>query len=101
MLRRSGLSTEVLRDIWNLVDIKEDGFLDADWFAVAMHLTMRTKRGQAVPEARRDETNPRRIQTPEIWTRLSPRPHPSLRPSPRPSPSLRPSPRPSPNAGAA
>jgi len=51
VLKRSGLSTEVLRDIWNLVDMHEDGFLDADWFAVAMHLTMKTKRGEPIPES--------------------------------------------------
>ena len=39
----------MLRDIWNLVDVNEDGLLDADWFAVAMHLTMKTKKGESLP----------------------------------------------------
>ena len=49
VLKRSGLDQAVLRDIWNLVDVNEDGLLDADWFAVAMHLTMKTKRGEPLP----------------------------------------------------
>ena len=40
----------MLRQVWNLSDIDKDGCLDADEFAVAMHLTMKTKRGQALPE---------------------------------------------------
>ena len=34
--------------LWNLVDVNS-GVLDRDYFAVAMHLTMRTKRGQPLP----------------------------------------------------
>ena len=49
VLKRSGLDQAVLRDIWYLVDVNEDGLLDADWFAVAMHLTMKTKRGEPLP----------------------------------------------------
>ena len=49
VLKRSGLDQAVLRDIWNLVDVNEDGLLDADWFAVAMHLTMKTKKGEPLP----------------------------------------------------
>ena len=49
VLKRSGLSTELLRDIWNLVDLRQDGTLDSELFAVAMHLTMRSKRGQPLP----------------------------------------------------
>ena len=50
ILKQSGLSTELLRDVWNLVDVARDGLLDADYFAVAMHLTMRAKRGVPLPE---------------------------------------------------
>jgi hypothetical protein len=58
VLKRSGLSTETLRDIWNLVDVRQDGLLDADWFAVAMHLAMRTKRGHELPTTIPDELVP-------------------------------------------
>ena len=34
----------------SLVDVNKDGQLNADWFAVAMHLTMRTKRGDSLPK---------------------------------------------------
>ena len=34
----------------SLVDVKKDGQLNQDWFAVAMHLTMRTKRGEPLPK---------------------------------------------------
>ena len=49
--RKSGLGNEKLRDIWNLVDVMKDGVLDADYFAVAMHLTMKVKKGQPLPTA--------------------------------------------------
>ena len=49
VLKRSGLDQAVLRDIWYLVDVNEDGLLDADWFAVAMHLTMKMKKGEPLP----------------------------------------------------
>ena len=51
VLKKSGLTQDVLRDIWTLVDVAKDGVLDADWFAVAMHLAMRAKRGHPLPEA--------------------------------------------------
>jgi hypothetical protein len=50
VLKRSGLQQGLLRDIWSLVDVKKDGLLDSDWFAVAMHLTMKAKRGQPLPD---------------------------------------------------
>ena len=50
VLKRSELTNDMLRDIWNLVDTSKDGMLDADYFAVAMHLTMKAKRGQPLPE---------------------------------------------------
>ena len=51
VLKKSGLAQDVLRDIWTLVDVHKDGVLDADWFALAMHLAMKTKRGHALPPA--------------------------------------------------
>ncbi|KAL1514806.1 hypothetical protein AB1Y20_003892 [Prymnesium parvum] len=39
VLERSGLAVDMLRQVWNLSDIDRDGHLDADEFAVAMHLT--------------------------------------------------------------
>ena len=50
VLKQSGLTNDSLKAIWNLVDTMKDGVLDADYFAVAMHLTMRTKRGHPLPE---------------------------------------------------
>jgi len=50
VLKRSGLQNTTLHSIWSLVDVNKDGFLDDDWFAVAMHLTMRTKRGDPLPK---------------------------------------------------
>jgi len=50
VLKRSGLPTSTLHTVWSLVDVKKDGQLDQDWFAVAMHLTMRTKRGETLPK---------------------------------------------------
>ena len=49
VLKRSGLPTATLHTVWSLVDVHKDGQLDRDWFAVAMFLTMRTKRGEPMP----------------------------------------------------
>jgi hypothetical protein len=49
VLKRSGLPNQTLRSIWSVVDFRNAGELDADWFAVAMHITMRTKRGEPLP----------------------------------------------------
>jgi len=38
VLQQSGLSEQVLMQIWNLADITKNGKLDADEFALAMHL---------------------------------------------------------------
>jgi hypothetical protein len=38
IMMESGLSTEVLRKIWQLADVDKDGALDADEFALALHL---------------------------------------------------------------
>ena len=50
VLKRSGLPTATLHAVWALVDVGNAGKLDADWFAVAMHLTMQTKRGEPLPK---------------------------------------------------
>uniref|UniRef100_A0A7S4B5X4 Uncharacterized protein n=1 Tax=Chrysotila carterae TaxID=13221 RepID=A0A7S4B5X4_CHRCT len=50
VLKRSGLPNSTLHAIWSLVDVNKDGFLDDEWFAVAMHLTMRIKRGDPLPK---------------------------------------------------
>ena len=49
MLERSGLAVDVLRQIWNLSDIDRDGSLDADEFAVAMHLARESSSGKPMP----------------------------------------------------
>ena len=49
VLKRSGLPTATLHTIWSLVDVSKDGELDSDWFAVAMYLAMRTKKGEPLP----------------------------------------------------
>ena len=58
VLKKSGLGNDKLKDIWNLVDVNKNGVLDADYFAVAMHLTMKTKRGQPLPESLTPELIP-------------------------------------------
>lgn len=49
-LQASGCSQDALKAIWDLADIDRDGALDADEFAVAMHLCNRAKDGEPVPE---------------------------------------------------
>ena len=50
-LGMSGLSSGELFAIWNLSDIDKDGALDADEFAVCMHLIeCKTKAGMSIPE---------------------------------------------------
>ena len=44
-----GLSVDVLRTVWNLSDINSDGHLDADEFAVAMHLCREAATGEPLP----------------------------------------------------
>ena len=39
VMEQSGLPVPQLRQIWTLADIDQDGYLDVDEFAVAMHLT--------------------------------------------------------------
>lgn len=49
ILERSGLPVDVLRQVWNLSDVDRDGKLDADEFAVAMHLTRESTAGRTLP----------------------------------------------------
>jgi len=48
ILERSGLPVDVLRQVWNLSDIDRDGNLDADEFAVAMHLAREATAGKTL-----------------------------------------------------
>ncbi|TCD61804.1 hypothetical protein EIP91_007890 [Steccherinum ochraceum] len=48
-LTQSGLSASVLADIWDLVDVKDDGRITRDMFAVLMHITKEASKGQSVP----------------------------------------------------
>jgi EH domain-containing protein 3/EH domain-containing protein 1 len=50
ILMESGLSNETLAHIWRLSDLTSDGYLDADEFAIAMHLTKIVQDGVALPE---------------------------------------------------
>ena len=43
VMEQSGLPVPQLRQIWTLADIDQDGYLDIDEFAVAMHLTREAK----------------------------------------------------------
>lgn len=49
VLERSNLPQTVLREVWNLSDIDRDGHLDADEFAVAMHLARDATSGKTLP----------------------------------------------------
>jgi hypothetical protein len=51
VLNRSGLPRETLRAVWSLVDICNAGKIDREWFALAMHLTARARRGKPLPPA--------------------------------------------------
>ena len=51
VLERSNLPVDVLRHVWNLSDIDRDGCLDADEFAVAMHLARESTNGRQLPSA--------------------------------------------------
>ena len=49
VLERSDLPVDILRQVWNLSDIDRDGQLDADEFALAMHLSRESKSGRPLP----------------------------------------------------
>ncbi|KAA8490888.1 EH domain-containing protein 1 [Porphyridium purpureum] len=52
VMLNSGLASDTLRKIWDLSDIDQDGVLDADEFALAMHLISmaRNMGGASVPD---------------------------------------------------
>ncbi|CAO3589462.1 unnamed protein product [Absidia cylindrospora] len=50
ILMESGLSNETLAHVWRLSDLNVDGYLDADEFAIAMHLTKIVQDGVTLPE---------------------------------------------------
>lgn len=49
-LMATGVNPAVLRDIWTLADIDQDGALDLDEFILAMHLCRHVHGGSPVPE---------------------------------------------------
>ena len=57
-MTRSKLPNSVLRRIWNLADIDQDGMLDRDEFAVAMFLIDHKIGGNDIPETLPDRVIP-------------------------------------------
>ena len=51
VLNRSGLPRETLRAVWSLVDVCNAGKIDREWFALAMHLAARARRGKPLPHS--------------------------------------------------
>jgi len=51
VLLKSRLDYEDLGKIWNLSDVDQDGFLDADEFCVAMHLCHEVMEGTPLPDS--------------------------------------------------
>mmetsp|Transcript_13261 Transcript_13261/g.27062 ORF Transcript_13261/g.27062 Transcript_13261/m.27062 type:complete len:567 (+) Transcript_13261:86-1786(+) len=49
-LMKTEVPTKSLRAIWDLSDIDKDGKLDAEEFAIAMHLCEKVKEGEGIPE---------------------------------------------------
>lgn len=47
---KSQLPFDVLGNIWGLADIDNDGSLDVDEFAVAMHLCHKCMQGETLPK---------------------------------------------------
>jgi len=45
-LMTTGVSTDILRDIWELADRNRDGTIDVEEFAVAMYLCQQVKDGK-------------------------------------------------------
>lgn len=48
-LKATGCAQETLKAIWDLADLDKDGCLDADEFAIAMHLCAKVSAGDALP----------------------------------------------------
>jgi len=49
-LMNTGIEMNLLRKIWELSDFEKDGQLDADEFALALHLTEVVKMGGKIPD---------------------------------------------------
>lgn len=49
VMMQSGLSKEVLGAVWDLCDVDQDGMMDADEFAIAMHVVEEVKNGGTLP----------------------------------------------------
>lgn len=47
---QSGLDSGVLRKIWGLADVSEDGMLDREEFDIAVHLILKVRAGAALPD---------------------------------------------------
>ncbi|RGB40991.1 P-loop containing nucleoside triphosphate hydrolase protein [Rhizophagus diaphanus] len=50
VLMETGLSNDILKKVWNLADWDNDGYMDADQFAVAMHLCKGVLSGGELPD---------------------------------------------------
>ncbi|GBC08771.1 hypothetical protein RclHR1_08370008 [Rhizophagus clarus] len=50
VLMETGLSNDMLRKVWKLADWDEDGYMDADQFAVALHLCKGVLSGGELPD---------------------------------------------------
>ena len=51
IMYKSGLKKDILRDIWNLADIDQDGKMDDEEFAICMYLIGSIKNGKKLPES--------------------------------------------------
>tara|TARA_B110000971_G_scaffold32478_1_gene30044 strand:+ start:214 stop:405 length:192 start_codon:yes stop_codon:yes gene_type:complete len=48
---KTGVPKKMLRGIWDLSDIDKNGALDAEEFALAMHLCEMANAGEVIPDA--------------------------------------------------
>lgn len=70
----SNLPKPTLAHIWNLVDLHRAGRLNAEQFALAMHLISRKVKGFEVPEALTEEMIPPSMRTSAVPDSASPAP---------------------------
>jgi hypothetical protein len=47
---QSGLDSGILRKIWGLADVSEDGMLDREEFDIAVHLILKVRAGATIPD---------------------------------------------------
>jgi hypothetical protein len=57
----------VLANIWGLADIDNDGALDVDEFAVAMHLTHKCMQGESLPKVITPSLIPPSKRNPQLY----------------------------------